>query len=202
MDYRQVTRKIGSKVQTVRQHYIAYRLLLHIENELEIPRENFQDRFSVMYLALRTQGVRHYLGLSLEIEPRKDLRPVAKSRLNALNDFATWMFGDDKRPPLMTDSRQVDRFGRILESKEAVAYLQRSENPQFDVALRTAGGDELEVVKLVDQAADSVELALTRAHHHRDSEKLQIAIDRFAIDAKQLLELFPKAKFKISDDAK
>lgn len=202
MDYRQVTRKIGSKIQTVRQHYIAYRLLVQIENELEIPRENFEDRFSVMYLALRTQGVRNYLGLSLDVEPRKELRPVAKSRRSALNDFATWMFGDDKRQPLITDSRQIDRFGQILESKEAVAYLQRSESPQFDVALRTAGGDELEVAKLVEQAADNVELALTRAHHYRDSEKLLTAIERFALDARQLLDLFPKVKSKICDGPK
>jgi hypothetical protein len=202
MDYREVTRKIGSKVQTVRQHYFAYRLLLQIENELEIPRENFQDRFSVMYLALRTQGVRNYLGIDLDVEPRKELKPVPKARRDALNDFATWMFGDEKRPPLLTDSRQVDRFGRIPESKDADAYLKRSDSPQFEVALRTAGGDEFEVTKLVDRASDNIELALTRAHLHRDSEKLQAAIDRFALDAGRLLELFPKAKAKICDGSK
>ena len=41
------------------------------------------------------------------------------------------------------------------------------------------------------QAADNTELALTRAHFHRDSTRLQEAVERLADDVKQLLTIFP-----------
>ncbi|GAJ17144.1 unnamed protein product, partial [marine sediment metagenome] len=141
MSYEQVMRKIGSKTPTVRQHYISYRLLLQIGN---VPEENLQERFSVMYLSLRTQGVQKYLQIDIYSDPETAKKPVPKKRLANLANFALWLFGDSEkeRPPLFTDSRQVDNFGRILESNEAVEYLERTEQPSFEIALRISGGDE------------------------------------------------------------
>ncbi len=192
MDYVEVMRKIGSKTSTVRQNYISYRLLLEIEGVAgDIPRENFEERFSVMYLSLRTDGVQTYLQLDIKADPEKAKKPVPKSHLKALASFALWLFGDDKRPPLFSDSRQVDNFGRILESKDAVDYLERTSKPSFDVALRIAGADEPEIVRLVEEASDNIELALTRAHLHKKSKKLRRAVSRLKIDADQLASIFP-----------
>jgi hypothetical protein len=187
-----VMRKIGSKTSTVRQNYISYRMLLEIEGVAgDIPRENFEERFSVMYLSLRTEGVQTYLQLDIKADPEQAKRPVPKSHLKALANFAIWLFGDDKRPPLFSDSRQVDNFGRILESKEAVEYLERTSNASFDVALRVAGADEPEIVRLVEEASDNIELALTRAHLHKKSKKLRAAVARLKVDTEQLSSIFP-----------
>jgi hypothetical protein len=191
MSYVEVMRKIGSKTATVRQNYISYRLLLEIEDVAgDIPRENFEERFSVMYLSLRTDGVQTYLQLDIKADPEKAKKPVPKTHLKALANFAVWLFGDDKRPPLFGDSRQVDNFGRILESKEAVEYLERTSKPSFEVALRVAGADEPELVRLVEEASDNIELALTRAHLHKRSKKLRNAVKRLRTDAEQLGSIF------------
>lgn len=192
-------KKIGSKTPTVRQNYISYRLLLEIENRVEnIPSENFKGRFSVMYLSLLTQGVQKYLQIDIQADPEKARSPVPDNHLKALANFALWLFGDDKRPPLFTDSGQVANFGRILESKKAVEYLERAERPRFDVALRTAGGDEMEILRLIETAADNIELALTRVHFHIDSKKVQLAVERLGADANQLLRIFPEIKKRLS----
>jgi len=191
MSYEEVMRKIGSKTSTVRQNYISYRLLLEIEKVAGIPRENFEDRFSVMYLSLRTVGVQNYLQIDIRADPDKAKKPVPRSHLKALTNFALWLFGDDKRPALFSDSRQVDNFGRILESREAVEYLERTTKPSFDVAYRMAGADEPEIVRLVEEAADNIELALTRAHLHKKSKKLLKAVNRLRAHAQQLAGIFP-----------
>lgn len=191
MDYREVMRKIGSKTPTVRQNYIAHRLLLEIDKKTDIPRENFEDRFSVMFLSLRSEGVQRYLNIDITADPNQAKREIPKIHKDNLLNFATWLFGDDESDPLFTDSRKVDSFGQILLNQEAIAYLERTDNPTFEVALRIAGGDEAEIIKLVQKAADNVQLALTRAHHYKKSEKMRIAVSRFALDAKQLLEVFP-----------
>lgn len=200
MSYVEVMRKIGSKTPAVRQHYISYRLLLQMEDEEEISTEHVEDKFSVLYLSLRSAGTQKYLQIDIKAEPDEARRPVPKSRLQALKKFALWLFGDDKRPPLFTDSRRVDDFGRVLESSKAVEYLERAESPNFEVAYRTAGGDEPELLKLVASAADNIELALTKVHLHTKSEAIKKAVERCGADALQLLRIFPDIRKSLLQD--
>ena len=118
-------------------------------------------------------------------------RTGPQSRLKALVKFALWLFGDEKTSSLVTDSRQVDDFGKILESKAAVEYLERQERPDFDMAYRLAGGDEPETVRLVERAADNIELALSRARLYSKSRELRSAVGRLGEDTFRLLEVFP-----------
>lgn len=198
MTYDEVMRKIGSKTSTVRQHYISFRLLLQMEDQEAISLEHVEEKFSVLYLSLRTNGVQKYLHIDIEAPPSAAKRPVPKSRLNNLANFALWLFGDEKREPIVTDSRQVDDFGSILESKQAVAYLERSDSPSFDTAFRIAGGDEVEITKLIHRAADAIEQALSRSHLYPDSKEMRAAVLRCCKDANQLLKLFPAVKKQIS----
>lgn len=194
MSYKQVMRKIGSKATTVRQNYIAYRLLHRMEALEEVPKENFQERFSVMYLSLRTEGVQKYLQIDIEADPEKVRNGIPKIHQKNLINFALWLFGNSEKSALFTDSRDVDKFGRALLSNKAVEYLERTENPNFQIAVRMAGGDEPEIVKLVDSAADNVEQALSRAHHYPSSKPLISATKRLAKDTAQLIDIFPAAK--------
>jgi len=202
MDYKHVARKIGSRTDIVRRNYISYRLLLQIEDNVDIPEEQFEERFSVMYLSLRTQGVQKYLQIDIRADPKTAKKPIPRSRLRELENFALWLFGDGKeRLPIFSDSRQVDNFGRILESKHAIEYLERTDKPSFDVAVRTAGGDEPEILKLIEKAADNIELALTRTHLYKKSKKIQIAVRRLGADANQLLDIFPSIRADIERES-
>jgi len=192
MSYQEVRRRIGSNTQTVRQTYITYRLLGQMEESIEgFERKNVSNRFSVMYLSLRSEGVRSYLHLDIQADPKQAQKPIPKSHLKALANFALWLFGDSSHPALLPESRDADDFGRILESKEAVKYLERNESPKFEVALQLAGGDIRHVVESVEKASDYLELALARAHLHGNSKSLLAAADRLTAGTMQLMKLFP-----------
>jgi hypothetical protein len=197
MTYEQVRRKIGSKTPTVRQNYIAYRLLLQMEDREDISLEKVEEKFSVLYLSLRTAGVQRYLGIDIRAEPEAAKQPVPDGRLKQVANFAFWLFGTEENPPLFTDSRLVDDFGAILESDEAIEYLEQTDRPNFDVAFRKAGGDEPELVKLIKNAANNIQLTLTRVHHYRNSENVQTAVEQFGLDAWQLLSLFPDIRARL-----
>ena len=199
LSYDEVRRKIGSKTPTVRQNYISYRLLLQMEGEEEIALEEVEKKFSVLFLSLRTEGVRTYLDIDIQADPKDALRPVPKDHLDNLRNFAMWLFGDKKRLPLVRESRQVDDFGKILSSKKAVEYLERSDRPSFEVAWQLAGGDEPELVRLIDEAADNVSFALSRVHRYNKSKKIKAAVERLATDFAQLLTIFPESRSIICD---
>lgn len=202
MSYEEVMRKIGSRTSPVRHHYISYRLLLQMEDSLEDFSINDAERqFIVMYHLLRTQGVQKYLGIDIFADTEAAKTPVPKTRLEALAKFALWLFGNQEQLPLFTDWRRIDHFNKILESPEAVWYLENNKNPSFDYAFQLASGDESDLVQLIGEASADVKLALIRVHHYKDSLEIQRAVERLAIDSKELLNRFPKllAEF-LSDD--
>jgi hypothetical protein len=191
MSYDEVRRKIGARTDTVRRNFISHQLRLQIEKTDSIPDENFEDRFSVMYLSLRTNGVQKYLHIDINAPPDRAKEPVPKRHVEALKNFAAWLFGTEKNGPLFTDSREVDTFGHVLESEDAVKYLETSDAPNFEFAIRISGGDEPETIDHIDKASGHLEFALSRAHHFKKSLKMKKAAERLGRNAKQLLELFP-----------
>lgn len=194
LDYDQVRKRIGSKTATVRQNYIAFNVLRQMEKDDEIDLEKVEERFSVLYLALRSGGVQRYLGIDGDAAPSDAKTPVPKDKSKQLQHFARWVFGTSKNEPMIEDSRQLDTFARFLGNVAAVDYLERTDKPLFQVAKRITGEPADEVAGHVERAAQEAEEALSYAHHHKESKRLQQAVKRLGADALQLLDLFPAIK--------
>lgn len=200
LSYIEVKRKIGSTKSAVRNHYITYKLLLQIEENVdEIPLEYIEGRFSVMMNTLRTAGVREYLNIDMNAQPKKAKHPIPKSKLNNLKKYSMWLFGDEDIEPLFRDSRLVDKFGQILENKKAVAYLERQESPEFEVAYKMAGGEEPDIVNLLLEAADNLELAMGKVHFYKKSKNIKKALERLFIDMDELTSKFPTLYKKLKN---
>ncbi len=196
MTYEQVARKIGSTAPAVRRHYVAYQLLLQIENIVpDFPVEKAEHRFTVLYDSLQKQGTQEYLGIGANADPKAAKNPVKKSKHPQLACFSRWIYGTKKTPPLITDTRQISRFGQILESSEATKYLESTPEPDFEYAFRLSGGDIPELTRLISQASESVEEALRTIHLHKSDKELQAAVKRLGADIYQLLNITASAHF-------
>lgn len=200
MSYEEVMRKIGSTVPTVRVHYISYQLLLQMETLPDFSPQYAEGRFSVMYLTLRKQGAQQYLQIDIMADPETAKKPIPEEHKKNLANFALWLFGNDEQPPLFEDSRQAENFNTILKSHEAVRYLEDSKKPNFERAFQLAGGDEIETVRLINQAADNIALSLSHVHRYKESQEIQQAVVKLSVDFKALLDRFPKLKEKFSKE--
>ncbi|MDQ9786514.1 hypothetical protein, partial [Serratia marcescens] len=76
-----------------RQNYISYRLLLQMEDQEKISVEHVEDKFSVLFLSLRTDGVQRYLDIDIQADPDDARKPVPDDKLKELANFALWLFG-------------------------------------------------------------------------------------------------------------
>lgn len=191
MSYEDVRRRIGSTTPTVRRNYISYRLLKQLESlEDEISIDKVEQRFSVLFLSLREPNVQNYLGINIQAEPEQARTPAPESNLENLKHFVVWLFGTEKRKALVTDSRYVGDFAKILAKPEAVEYLKSSAEPSFALALQKAGIEETEIVRHIQEATDHIELALGRIHLYKDSEDLKKAFSRFSLGVQELLKKF------------
>ena len=192
MSYDAIRRQIGSRVDTVRRNYIAFRILDQIESQgIEISDTGMKNRFSVLFLSLREAGVQNFLGVNIRAEPEDARTPVSAEKFDELSEFSKWLFGTNERLPIFTDSRQVGNFARVLSSAEAVEYLRSSPNFSFELALQKAGIEDEEIEIQLKEASNQIELALSRVHLHLESEPIQKAVQRLALNAKELLSKFP-----------
>lgn len=191
LSFEEVMRKIGSKTPTVRQSYIAFKLFHQLVELEDVDAERIRDKFSVLSLSLRSSGTQAYLGIDLDAGPKKAKTPLKASHEDNAVRFARWLFGDKKHEPLFTDSRHTDRFGLVLANKEAVAYLERTENPRFEVAVRLSGGDRIEVIRHIERAADEIEEVLSVVQHHSKNVDLIEATKRLFKDVDALRAHFP-----------
>ena len=123
MSYETVRKRIGAYTDTVRRNYISYRLMLQIEKTGSVPEENFEDRFSVMYLSLRTSGVQKYLPININAPPKRAQEPVPPEHIKALKILQCG-FSVMKRVGHYLLIHKVNTFGHALESKEAVKCLE------------------------------------------------------------------------------
>lgn len=191
LSYREVMRKIGSKTPTVREHYIAYRTLIQIEETVdEFEPEYADNRFAVLYMTLRTEGAKQYLSIEVEDDAQLARYPIPDERADELTNFAKWLFGNDSVDPIVTDTRQVLKFGKVLENEESLEYLKTAPRPNLEIAYRRAGGDTDEIVGFLERAADNLESANARAHLYRDLPEIKELVRRVGLSAMRVSSIY------------
>ncbi len=188
LSYREVMRKIGSKTPVVERSYIAYRILIQMENIEGLSVEEVEKRFSVLFLSLRSKSVQNFLGVSEKfgVEPAKVNPPVGDNYIPQLLEYSRWLFGDAETPPVVTDSREVDKFATVLASEEGLQYLRTVRSPSLEKAFVIAGGDQEEIYELVSTAAYNLQEALSSIHLYKDDERLIAVSKRLVANAEQI----------------
>jgi hypothetical protein len=195
MEPLEVTRRIGSRLEAVKRNYVSYQILRQMEalDQADVSLARVEDRFSVLFLSLRETVIRDFLGVDLEAPPEQNQTPVPDEKHDNLVSFARWLFGNENIPPLITDSRQIKDFARILDNEEALDYLRNADVPMFEIARRKSGAALEEALAHVQSAIDQIELALSTAYLHVNSPEFQDSIDRLGRSVSALQQSLQEA---------
>lgn len=183
MSYRDVMRKIGSKIPVVERNYISYCILVQMETIEDLAFEEVENRFSVLFLSLRSKSVQSFLGVvdKFGIDPKLVNPPISDDKIENLKEYSRWLFGDRQTPPVVKDSREVDRFARVLASDDGLQYLRSVKSPSLEKAYLISGGNQDDVYELVATATYSLQEALSTLHHYKNDERL-ISISKRLIE--------------------
>ena len=192
LSYRDVVRQIGIKAPIVKRNYIAYSILIQMEETEGLDIRKVEDRFSVLFLSLARNSVREFLGVNekFEVPPSRVNPPVSADFIENLKEYARWLFGDEENAPVVTDSRQVDKFAKVLASEEGLNYLRTVKRPSLEKAFVIAGDDQEELYELISTAAYNVEEALSSIHRYPDDEKLKRIVRRLSQNVSQINNIF------------
>lgn len=167
MTYREVARQIGSRADAVRQNYTAFKMLLQMEEVEGFDWSEVEERFSLLFLSIRSGGTREFLGVDLQGERPRSPKPIPQGKSEHTREFVGWLFGSGDHKPIVRDSRNVDRFGEILGESRAVEYLRTARQPDFETAYSLTASADL-VVEPLNEAARHLRLALAEIGHRAE----------------------------------
>lgn len=174
LSYRDVMRRIGSKTDTVERNYIAYSILLQMSETEGLGIEEVEKRFSVLFLSLKSRQIQKFLGVDGKFgaDPKDVKPPVPADYINQMKEYSLWLFGDAETSPVVSDSRDVDKFAKVLASTDGLAYLRSVRRPSLEKAFVIAGGAQEEVYDLLVTASYNIQEALSSLHLFKDDEKI------------------------------
>lgn len=188
ISYRDVMRIIGSKTPVVERHYIAYCILSQMRETEDLDAAGVEGRFSLLFLSLRSKRVQRFLGVQdkFGITPSEVAPPVDDEHIEQLREYSIWLFGDEETPPIVQDSRQIDKFALVLSSEDALKYLRAMRKPSLARAYFIAGGEQEELYDIISIATYNLQEALSVIHLYKRDEKLLKMVKRLIKNTDQI----------------
>ena len=167
-------RRIGSTTPVVERNYIAYCILLQMEDNENLAISEVEKRFSVLFLSLRSKKIQRFLGIEEKFgaDPNSVYPPISGTHLGNLESYSLWLFGDGDTPSILTDSREIEKFAYVLDSEKGLQYLRSVKRPDLETAFVIAGGSIDELHTLIATAAYGVQDTLSTIHLYKDDEEL------------------------------
>ncbi len=167
---KKVKEQIGDKKGSVVQNnYVGYKLLEQVENEFDFDTRKAKEDFSLLLLAIGQGNIKRFLRLPGRLSEVDPDEPVATENLESLRMLASWIFGDGKQEPVITDSRHITRYLKyIVTNPEAVSYLERTRDLMG--AYERTDGEETMLLRFLNTANLKLEGALGVAHRHKTLE--------------------------------
>jgi hypothetical protein len=194
-DFRDVARETGSKKPTIRDNYIAYRILQQAREDFGIDTKNLEKNFSVFYRSLSDPHITKFIGLNKDRPPRELKNPISLKKRDNLEELIGFIHGTGKDQAVLTDSRQLTKLGEVLNEEAAYKSLRISRN--LEQAYQLTGGEKRRLLDNLERASYYLDEALRDVHRHKGSPKVVSAVRRCAGTIVEILDSFPNIRGEI-----
>ncbi len=179
----EVARRVGSNSQGVRNSYTAITLLRHGREEFGIPINYVVERrFGVWLRCMTAQDVRRHVGLDQARTYDEVREDISSSDEDGLREVLGDLSPSDGKRPLLSDSRDVTAYGKVLHHAVAHEVLRRYRD--LGIARQI-----VELAELGDRLHDlreRVDVAREEAQRAEYSEELMEAADALFSSARAL----------------
>ncbi|MBN1546914.1 MAG: hypothetical protein JW902_09660 [Syntrophaceae bacterium] len=198
--FNHISKSIGSNASTVKRNFIAYRVAIQMEDIIEdLPCDALENRFSLLYSAIQNPFVQDFIGLNMSSLDEATRSPIAAEKQLDFKFAMECLFGSKSKEPLVTDTRQITKFGAILNNEDAISYVRKSATPNLENAFLIAGGPKEEVVSTLREISSSIRSILGKVGIYKRDRNVDEAVEDIAKVVAVLLDHFPKHRSHFSD---
>lgn len=191
-----IGREVGSRSDTVRRNYVAYRVYKQAKDDFNIDTGDLESRFGVFYTALNNSNIREYVGLKVDKSIKKLRRPIPSKKADELEDFISYLHGTAEVEPVFTDSRNISRLGEILASPDARKILHTTRD--FVLAYRSTGGEERTLITNLETAHIGLTEAYKTVFRYCENKQVLELVELCFGTMEQILRSCPKIRQRLS----
>lgn len=179
-----IQQQIADRSDVIKKQYICYKLLKEAESKFDIDTKKIKQKFSLITVALNSPSIRKYLGVPSyrDVDLNKDIVPDEKGE--ELENVLTWIYGNEKKSPVLTDSRSIQKeLSAVLSSRDATEYLIKSNN--LEEAYERTNGEKEFLVKKINSSTRSLQSIMGFVWKYVDDPEINDSINecRDTIDA-------------------
>jgi len=169
---KKIQQQIADRSDVIRKQYLCYRVMKEAEEDLSFDTKKVKNKFSLITVALNSPAIRHYIGSPSYKEVNFQSRIVPISKLENLRNLFTWIYGDGKKEPILSDSRRItSELAPVLASPQAIEHLLK--NNSLEEAYQRSEGERDYIIRKVNIASSNIQYALGFAYKYKEDEELQ-----------------------------
>jgi hypothetical protein len=168
---------VGDETKVVKRLYQEY-IVFRQAAELEFPVRRVRRRFSLLEVTLSQRPIKTFLGIPHLLPSGRVDRVVPEEREDELIDVLTWVFGENSREAVITDSREIPTLARVIGNEDALEVLRRTDD--LEAATEMVGGEAQFLLRRLGAAERGVRDASSLIALYADDADVVDAVKRLA----------------------
>lgn len=174
-----VQQQIADRSDVIKKQYLCYKIMKEAEDDLEFDTKNIKDKFSLLTVALNSPAIRHYVGSPTHKDAKFDSRIIPVDKIEQLRHLLTWIYGDGKREPILSDSRRITKeLAPVLASKDATEYLIKNNN--LEEAYERSEGERDYIIRKINTASSNIKFSLSFAWKYKKDKEVHDSVKECA----------------------
>ncbi|MCX6249410.1 MAG: hypothetical protein NTX61_01535 [Bacteroidetes bacterium] len=183
-----IQQQIADRSDVIKKQYLCYKVMKEAEEDLSFDTKNIKDKFSLITVALNSPSIRDYIGCPTYKKADFSGKIIPVNKTEQLRNTLTWIYGDGKREPILTDSRRITKeLAPVLANKEATEYLIKNNN--LEEAYERTEGERDYIIRKINSASNAIKFSLGFAWKYKSDEEIKISINECADSISELQKM-------------
>lgn len=186
----QIAEQIGDSNQLTMKLYQGLMVLRQADSQTEFKIEDVYNNrvyFSHIYTAMGYDGVRDFLGITVETQDTSS--PVSQDKLKHLEEFMIWVLGSrksDLKPIIKSQNPDLRNLNQVLLSSEATETLRITGS--LDEAFEASESPTSILYKSIVDANLKIQKALSKISSYDGDEEILKSVIKLADSADTLYD--------------
>lgn len=152
-----------------------------------------ENSFSVLQVAMGSPGIRSFIGAPLGSAVTPGMKPIPEKGLKALRELLAFLFGDEQKTPVIKDTRQISKLGKIIQNDIGLKVLRETWSlDKAEDAIKVQGMDPYtRLLNRLKTANESVKSTFDDISDFVDDKEIQNSVQTLHEHASNLKDLMP-----------
>jgi hypothetical protein len=183
-----IQQQVADRSDVIKKQYLCYKVMQEASDDLSFETKSIKDKFSLLTVALNSPSIREYIGCPTYKDADFTKRIIPLIKIEQLRNTLTWIYGDGKREPILTDSRRITKeLAPVLTSKEATEYLLKNNN--LEEAYERSEGERDYIIRKINSAGNAIKFSLGFAWKYKSDLEIITSVKECAASITELQKM-------------